>query len=41
MKLAVEASAQIEGGHPIDMEIVPASRAPCSGYEKYGNDEGN
>jgi hypothetical protein len=41
MKLAVEASAKIEGGNAIDVEIVPALGASCSAYKKHGNYEGN
>ena len=41
MKLAVEASAQVEGGHAVDVKIVAAPRTRCSAHEKNGNDEGD
>ncbi len=41
MKLAVEASAQVEGGHAVDVKIVAAPRTLCSAHEKNGNDEGD
>jgi hypothetical protein len=37
----VKASPQVEGGNAMKVEIVPALRTSCSGYETYGNDEGN
>ena len=40
-KPAVYASAQIEGGNAIDVEIVPAPGTACSGYKKNGNGEDN
>jgi hypothetical protein len=41
MKLAMEASAKIEGSNAIDVEIVSAPRTSCSAYKKRGNYEGN
>jgi len=41
VKLTVEASAQVEGGHAVDVKIIAAPGTQCSGHEQYGNDEGN